>query len=53
MVKRYMVMLLILSVAAAIIPYIHRHRFEKKRWADVLEDDEEVNWGDVADFFDD
>ncbi|MEM7043952.1 MAG: DUF4178 domain-containing protein [Pseudomonadota bacterium] len=53
MVKRYMVMLLILSVAAAIIPYIHRHRFEKKRWADVLEDDEKVDWGDVADFFDD
>ena len=41
MVKRYVVMLLILSAAAAFIPFLLRQRFEKKRWADVLEDDDD------------
>ncbi|MEM9625852.1 MAG: DUF4178 domain-containing protein [Pseudomonadota bacterium] len=41
MVKRYMVMLLILSIVAAALPTFHRQRFEKRRWADVLEDDDD------------
>lgn len=41
MVKRYVVMLLILTGLTALIPYIHRRNFEKKRWADVLEDDDD------------
>ncbi|MDH3659543.1 MAG: DUF4178 domain-containing protein [Alphaproteobacteria bacterium] len=41
LVKRYMVTLLILSALAFVVPHFHRHRFEKKRWADVLEDDDD------------
>ena len=41
MVKRYVVMLLILSAAATILPPLFRRRFERKRWADVLEDDDD------------
>ena len=41
LVKRYMVMLLILSGLAMLVPHFHRHRFEKRRWADVLEDDDD------------
>ena len=40
-VKRYLVMLLFLSVLAWLsLPLVRRH-FEKKRWADVLEDDDD------------
>ncbi|MGI9420678.1 MAG: DUF4178 domain-containing protein [Geminicoccaceae bacterium] len=41
LVKRYMVMLLILSALAMLVPHFHRRRFEKRRWADVLEDDDD------------
>ncbi|MEL6963489.1 MAG: DUF4178 domain-containing protein [Pseudomonadota bacterium] len=41
MVKRYVVVLLILAGLAALIPTLHRKNFEKKRWADVLEDDDD------------
>ena len=41
LVKRYMVALLILSGLAIVIPHFRRHQFEKRRWADVLEDDDD------------
>jgi hypothetical protein len=41
LVKRYMVALLILAGLAALIPFIHSRNFEKRRWADVLGDDED------------
>ena len=41
MVKRYAVMLLVLSILASLaLPFAH-YRFEKKRWADVLKDDDD------------
>ncbi len=40
-VKRYLVMLLILSVIASLGLTLYRRHFEKKRWADVLEDDDD------------
>lgn len=40
-VKRYVVMLLILSIAASLGLTLYRRQFEKKRWADVLEDDDD------------
>ena len=41
MVKRYAVILLILSVLASLTLPFARHIFEKRRWADVLEDDDD------------
>lgn len=41
LVKRYIVMLLIASILASLALPFARHRFEKKRWADVLEDDDD------------
>lgn len=40
-VKRYLVILLILSAVAALGLPAYRLHFEKKRWADVLEDDDD------------
>ena len=40
-VKRYLVMLLILSVLAWLSLTLVRRHFEKKRWAGVLEDDDD------------
>lgn len=40
-VKRYLVILLILSAIAALALPAYRHHFEKKRWAEVLEDDDD------------
>ena len=40
-VKRYLVILLILSAIAALSLPLYRRHFEKKRWADVLEDDDD------------
>ena len=41
MVKRYWIALLIVSGVAALFPNLRRQMFEKKRWADVLEDDDD------------
>ena len=40
-VKRYLVILLILSILASLSLPFMRHHFEKRRWADVLEDDDD------------
>jgi hypothetical protein len=40
-VKRYIVALLIVSVLAAVALHFRRHWFERKRWADILEDDDD------------
>jgi hypothetical protein len=41
LVKRYVVILLILSILASVALSFARQRFEKRRWADVLEDDDD------------
>ena len=41
MVRRYAVIMLALSALAALALPIMRHNFEKRRWADVLEDDDD------------
>lgn len=41
LVKRYVVALLILSILASLALPFARHHFEKKRWHDVLEDDDD------------
>lgn len=41
LVKRYVVALLILSIIASLALPFARHRFEKRRWDDVLEDDDD------------
>ncbi len=41
LVKRYVVTLLILAILASIALPFARHHFEKKRWHDVLEDDDD------------
>ncbi|MGI9505650.1 MAG: DUF4178 domain-containing protein, partial [Geminicoccaceae bacterium] len=41
LVKRYVVILLILSILASVAAPFRRHHFEKRRWADVLEDDDD------------
>jgi len=41
LVKRYAVILLILSILASVALPFMRHHFEKRRWDDVLEDDDD------------
>ncbi|MGI9416560.1 MAG: DUF4178 domain-containing protein [Geminicoccaceae bacterium] len=41
LVKRYAVTLLILSILASLALPFARHRFEKRRWHDVLEDEDD------------
>lgn len=41
LVKRYAIILLILSILASVAAPFRRHHFEKRRWADVLEDDDD------------
>ncbi|MGI9499432.1 MAG: DUF4178 domain-containing protein [Geminicoccaceae bacterium] len=49
LVKRYVVILLILAILASIALPLMRYHFEKRRWADVLEDDDDDSWSDWID----
>ncbi len=40
-VKRYLVILLVISLIASLSLPLYRRHFEKRRWADVLEDDDD------------